>query len=694
MSRNMEAALVLVARDEASRPLARVLQEITRAAGDTGKAVGNAGQTGSRAMQQLGIESKATERAVTGITKEANNAGKTVNTAAQAGSKSMYRLATDTKNAERAVIGLSRESQRMASSGKLSASEQARAYQAMTAKVSALRREMQGVVEQQSRLQRMGGMANGAIGIGGGMVASGMMLQQPMMDERQYDLSIRHAVNVALADQTLPDRISGVNDMKQLVKRGYEQGGGTRDGALAAVNTLLGSGALGDDSKQAMKSADAMLPVIMRYSTAGNAEPTDIANLSSKMKQTWQISDKELPRYLEMQLQAGKLGGMESKDMSRHLPAQLGLAKTAGFYGKEGFADLLAMNQAAMLTAGSPDQAANNILNMLGKLGAKETADDMKKLGFKDWGGHLAAERGKGKNAAQVYLEALDSVVGKDKAYQSNQKKLASTKAGSPEEKALLEAQQRILKSKTVGQVSSDMQELLAVLAVMDNQDKVRKMRTSILEADPNSKTGSNVDHKLIMDSSFMKSQQGDNAIQAASNDFFSKANEWWGDAKKGFADWASDNPKAAAGTVGGGVVGGAVAGGLGAQALWQRLMGMGGEQAAKTTASTTAQRAASAGSPAIAAAAAPLVVMAGVTAWAGKQDHRTELGWLTSLSNWMNEFLGKQAEIDARREANLAELVDKPIPLQLQLKGDFRIQGNDLVATVNQQNSFTARRN
>ena len=90
-------------------------------------------------------------------------------------------MATDANVAERAVVGLSRESQRMHAArqqlgmraeqtiqreirqteaaynrllrtGQLTASEQARAFQAMRDKVAGLRRELQGVADQESRL--------------------------------------------------------------------------------------------------------------------------------------------------------------------------------------------------------------------------------------------------------------------------------------------------------------------------------------------------------------------------------------------------------------------------------------------------------------------------------------------------------------------------------------------------------------
>ena len=47
MSRQLEAALVLRARDEASRPLLRALQQVDRQAGAAGQAIGQAGKAGA-----------------------------------------------------------------------------------------------------------------------------------------------------------------------------------------------------------------------------------------------------------------------------------------------------------------------------------------------------------------------------------------------------------------------------------------------------------------------------------------------------------------------------------------------------------------------------------------------------------------------------------------------------------------------
>ncbi|MEN2812008.1 hypothetical protein EINOMIAG_01777 [Mannheimia haemolytica] len=58
-------------------------------------------------------------------------------------------------------------------------------------------------------------------------------------------------------------------------------------------------------------------------------------------------------------------------------------AKQAGLSSIEGFERLLIANQQARVTAGTSDEAGNNLVNLLGKITAKETNERFKNIEYK-----------------------------------------------------------------------------------------------------------------------------------------------------------------------------------------------------------------------------------------------------------------------------------------------------------------------
>ncbi|MFU2111218.1 phage tail tape measure protein, partial [Glaesserella parasuis] len=100
----------------------------------------------------------------------------------------------------------------------------------------------------------------------------------------------------------------------------------------------------------------------------------------------------------------------------------------------EGFKRLLIANQQARVTAGSSDEAGNNLVNLLGKITAKETNDRFKNLKYKDpktgkekginFAKSMEHYKGKGQDSLQAFMSIMDDVVGSDKQYQELQNKL------------------------------------------------------------------------------------------------------------------------------------------------------------------------------------------------------------------------------------------------------------------------------
>ncbi len=87
-------------------------------------------------------------------------------------------------------------------------------------------------------------------------------------------------------------------------------------------------------------------------------------------------------RGLEIINTAGKKGSFEFADQAKWLPNITALGKKIGMEGEIGLASLSARLQVATRTAGTNDEAANNLVNYLAKITSPDTVKDFKKAGI------------------------------------------------------------------------------------------------------------------------------------------------------------------------------------------------------------------------------------------------------------------------------------------------------------------------
>lgn len=732
MSRQLEAALVLRAKDEASRPLLRALQQVDRQAGATGQAIGQAGKAGAGALAKMATDTQSAERAVVGLSRE----NQRMHAARQQlGMRAEQTIQREIRQTEAAYNRLLR-------TGQLTATEQARAFQAMRDKVAALRREMQGVADQESRLGKVG---RGAAAIGGGVAAAAYVLNRPLASIEDYDLRLRNMTNTAYADRDLAGRRAGMVEMREVIRRS----GGNRDAAAEALDNMIASGSLGEGDA-GRKAAFDMLPVVMKYATAGNANPNELVDIALKARKTFNIQDPA--RALEMALLGGQLGGFEMKDMAKWLPQQMANASMAGMSGDKGLAKLVALNQSAVVAAGSKDQAGNNVVNFLAKLNASETAGDFKKVGV-NWRQQLIDGAKGGKDAVDVFGDTINGLLNQNAAYRKLQARLGTTTG--EEQKATLASMAKILQGAVVGKISSDQQELMGVLAYLNNRQQQAENERKIMAAKPGQASDTNF--ALINESAAYKGLQASNAFAEAQFDALKGLSESVGDTKLKLVDYAKEYPGLSTALVGAGTAVSALAAAAGAAAIPLMMMGGGRKLPGMPTSG--------AGSPmrgwSVAGAGLGLSAVSIANFTSDEEDDEIKNGearwkklratygqkaidaarkryqpwwqfgegYASENEAWLKRYQQDEAKtatrqapivqsrnlptsaapipqlslvqsaVNASNKLDAAALkmqqaANQPVQVQLQVKGDFRIQGNDLVATVNQQNTLTARRN
>lgn len=416
--------------------------------------------------------SAAAEKAMARVTKAVKETGEAAKGSSQAAISAFQKMAS-----AREVLGIRSEKaiqneialteaayKRMAASGQASARELGRAQDAMRGKVAELRREMEGVKQSAGGIPTAMKVAMGAVGA---YQAGKMVLAGPVGQTMAYDRSLANLSNTAYSGKSMDDRRAGMRTLDAAISSAVRQGGGTREGALGTLDKLVASGAFPDIS-----TATAMLPSLTRGATAANADPSLLADIAIRAKQTFGVTD--MPLALDQAMMAGQKGGFELKDMAKWLPQQMAAARQSGLYGDSGFRTLLAANQAAVITAGSKDEAGNNLVNLLAKINSQDTANDAKKQGI-NLSGSLSAARAKGVNSLDAFVNLTEQLVGKDPRYAALRDKAKN--ATGAEQRDTYNSMGDIIQGSAIGKIIQDRQALMALIGIMNNRSYMDSIR-------------------------------------------------------------------------------------------------------------------------------------------------------------------------------------------------------------------------
>jgi hypothetical protein len=404
---------------------------------------------------------------------------------------------------------------RLMATGKLSATEQARALDATRAKVTALTNEMGKLTaEQQKQAKQADTQARGssALQYGGMAVAAGaagyLALRAPVQQAMAVDERLAHLANTAYRERDVRGKRVGMDAMRSAVDSATDSFGGTRAGATGALEELMASGTM--TAEQALK----VLPSLVKAGTAANADPTQLAQIGIRAMQTFRIDPKDVPNVLNMALAAGQAGGFELKDMAKWLPQQMAAASMTGMSGRDGFAKLAALNQAAAITAGNKDEAGNNVVNLLSKINSRDTAVDAQKLGI-DLPRYLQERRAKGVDGVDAFGELVDKTVAGRDDYKALQKQLANSK-NEGEKRAALESMATIAQGAGIGTLIQDRQALMALLGMMNNREYMGRVLAEVKASDRGAGGAIDNNFELIAGTGAYKARRRGENVQAA----------------------------------------------------------------------------------------------------------------------------------------------------------------------------------
>ncbi|WP_163590867.1 phage tail tape measure protein [Klebsiella variicola] len=448
--RSLQLAMTLLAKDQGSKVLRQTLADVLKQTNANKKAEEEAArvreqsaQSGIRASRTLQQEYQraANARSVLGIRSE--------------------------RDIQREIAQTQAAYNRLLRTGTLTANEQTRAFRAMTNQVAQLRTELNGAGQSMSRMERARMWGGNVTAFAGGIAAAGAIVVPSVRNQMTYEQRLASMANTAFAEQNTAGRRAGMRSMDQLIRRSVAVGGGNKETAANTLDALLASGAV------EYNSAERLLPMLQKYSTATGADSKDLAMIAIRLKQTFGLKDSDIPKALNMAISAGQAGSFELADMAKYLPEQLANASSIGMKGLDDFATLLGLNQASAITAGTSDKAGNNVINLLGKISSQDASNAAARIKINGKGidlpGSLAAAQGKGMNALDAFSAIVDKIVAQNPGYQKLEKQLKNT-PDDPSRLRIMDSQLQILQGSAVGQIIADREALMALIAYRGNR--------------------------------------------------------------------------------------------------------------------------------------------------------------------------------------------------------------------------------
>lgn len=174
--------------------------------------------------------------------------------------------------------------------------------------------------------------------------------------------------------------------------------------AMPMDQIVAGADALAAQGRS-MQEIRALLPSVAKTAQAAGAEVDDIARSADAVGTHLKIGATEMQKAFDIMAEGGKAGQFELKDMARYLPSLAPAAKALGMEGTKGLSDLVAMLQILRKGAGSAEEAATSMNNVLQKMSSEETRKRFAKMGV-NLEAALKKGRKEGRNLIEVFEDA------------------------------------------------------------------------------------------------------------------------------------------------------------------------------------------------------------------------------------------------------------------------------------------------
>ncbi|PTR24368.1 phage tail tape measure protein [Pseudomonas sp. GV085] len=244
------------------------------------------------------------------------------------------------------------------------------------------------------------------------------------------------------------------------------------------VNQLVGGGM---ELAEALKYA----PVAAKFAVGQGASGTDTAKMILAMQNNAKITDpKKMEQALASVALLGQQGSFEAADMAKWFPELLAQMASSGITGQDAVTQLGAMLQVQVKSAGSADEAANNLKNWIAKIGSGETVKGYADAGI-DYQGSMNAAIGKGLSTFEASFELARRYVEKTDPKKAKQLNQGLTQISQETDPAKAQAMADALAATLrTGDLFADMQVKTALMAYTQNKKFYAELKKSA--SDPN----------------------------------------------------------------------------------------------------------------------------------------------------------------------------------------------------------------
>jgi phage tail tape-measure protein len=255
------------------------------------------------------------------------------------------------------------------------------------------------------------------------------------------------------------------------------------------VNQLVGGGM---DLAEALKYA----PVAAKFAVGQGASGTDTAKMILAVQNNAKITDpKKMEQALASVALLGQQGSFEAADMAKWFPELLAQMASSGITGQDAVTQLGAMLQVQVKSAGSADEAANNLKNWIAKIGSGETVKGYADAGI-DYQGSMNAAIGKGLSTFEASFELARRYVEKTDPKKAKQLGQGLTQISQETNPAKAQAMADALAATLrTGDVFADMQVKTALMAYTQNKKMYADLKRDA--ADPNGQRKDILDKNL-----------------------------------------------------------------------------------------------------------------------------------------------------------------------------------------------------
>ncbi|MBV7548309.1 phage tail tape measure protein [Pseudomonas sp. PDM26] len=244
------------------------------------------------------------------------------------------------------------------------------------------------------------------------------------------------------------------------------------------VNQLVGGGL---ELAEALKYA----PVAAKFAVGQGASGTDTAKMILAMQNNAKITDpKKMEQALASVALLGQQGSFEAADMAKWFPELLAQMASSGITGQDAVTQLGAMLQVQIKSAGSADEAANNLKNWIAKIGSGETVKGYADAGI-DYQGSMNAAIAKGLSTFEASFELARRYVEKTDPTKAKQLSQGLTQISQETDPAKAQAMADALAATLrTGDLFADMQVKTALMAYTQNKKFYAELKKGASDPD------------------------------------------------------------------------------------------------------------------------------------------------------------------------------------------------------------------